>query len=147
MPPVLQQKEKITGSSPHSGKQKGRGGEILQRKKKWYFYPLSVIIGLLNGLFGAGGGVVAVPVLRGAGMREDEAHATSISITFPLAVMSGLLYLQKQSFQLGEAVPYLPGAALGSLAGAWLLPRISGVWLRRIFGAVVVFSALRLLLR
>lgn len=119
----------------------------MKLKRKWYFYPLAVCIGLLNGLFGAGGGVVAVPVLRGAGLAEDEAHATSISITFPLAVMSGLLYLQKQSFHIGEALPYLPGAALGALLGAWLLPRIGSIWLRRIFGAVVVFSALRLLLR
>lgn len=117
------------------------------KKRGWLFYPLAVAIGLLNGLFGAGGGVVAVPVLRGVGLQEDEAHATSISVTFPLAVLSGLLYLRAERFRLSAAWPYLPGALLGALLGAWLLPRVGSVWLRRIFGAVIIFSAGRLLLR
>ena len=115
--------------------------------RKWLFYPAAVIVGLLCGLFGAGGGVVAVPMLRGAGLEEDEAHATSISITFPLALLSGFFYLRGEHFTLSQAVPYLPGGLAGALAGAWLLPRISTVWLRRIFGAVIVFSAVRLLMR
>lgn len=116
-------------------------------KKKWYFYPLSAGVGLLCGLFGAGGGVVAVPMLRGAGLEEDAAHATSISITFPLAVLSGLLYLSGEHFAVGDALPYVPGGLVGAVLGAWLLPKLSGVWLRRIFGAVIVFSAGRLLLK
>jgi len=120
----------------------------MQRKKRgWMFYPLAVVIGLLSGLFGAGGGVVAVPVLRGVGLAEDEAHATSVSVTFPLAVLSAFLYLRAASFELRAAWPYLPGAFLGALLGAWLLPKVSSAWLRRIFGAVIIFSAGRLLLR
>jgi len=116
-------------------------------RRRWFFYPLAASIGLLNGLFGAGGGVVAVPVLRGMGLEEDGAHATSISITLPLAVASGLLYLREAQFRLGEAASYIPGGLAGALLGAWLLPRISGVWLRRCFGGVIVFSAIRLILR
>lgn len=120
---------------------------MAEARRKWFFYPLAVSIGLLNGLFGAGGGVVAVPALRGLGLAEEEAHATSISITFPLAMASGLLYLREAQFRLGEAAAYIPGGLVGALIGAWLLPRMSGMWLRRIFGAVVVFSAIRLILR
>jgi len=116
-------------------------------KKRWFFYPLSAAVGLLSGLFGAGGGVVAVPLLRACGLEADKAHATSISVTFPLALLSGYFYLKGEHLVLSDALPYLPGALLGALVGAWLLGRIGAVWLRRIFGAVVVFSAVRLLLR
>ncbi|MCL2056632.1 MAG: sulfite exporter TauE/SafE family protein [Oscillospiraceae bacterium] len=108
---------------------------------------LGILTGLLNGLFGSGGGMVAVPMLRGQGMKEEEAHATSISLILPLAVISGFLYRTSKAFTLTDALPYLPGGLLGAVFGAWLLPKISGLWLRRIFGAVILFSAGRLLLR
>jgi len=108
---------------------------------------LGLLTGLLNGLFGSGGGMIAVPMLRGQGLSEEESHATSISLIFPLAIVSGFLYWNSKVFTISDALPYLPGGLLGAVFGAWLLPKISGIWLRRIFGAVILFSAGRLLLR
>jgi uncharacterized membrane protein YfcA len=90
---------------------------------------------------------MAVPMLRGAGLEEDAAHATSISIILPLAIASGLLYLRAEAFTLTDALPYLPGGLAGAAAGALLLPKLKAVWLRRIFGAVIVASAIKLLIR
>lgn len=123
------------------------GGKAGGNKRKWLAYPFGLIVGGLNGLFGSGGGMVAVPMLRGLGLKAEECHATSMAIIFPLAVASGLLYLQAGQLTLSDAWPYLPGGLLGALAGAWLLPRLSILWLRRIFGVVIIVSAVRLLLR
>ena len=41
------------------------------------------IIGFLNGLLGAGGGMVAVPVLKKE-MDTKQAHATSIAVIIPI---------------------------------------------------------------
>lgn len=106
---------------------------------------LGFVAGMLNGLFGAGGGMVAVPMLHKLGVTAEESHATSIAVILPLAVASGFVYLQAGQFSLREAWGYLPGGALGALAGAWLLPRLKSVWLHRIFGVVILFSAARLL--
>lgn len=114
--------------------------------KKRLIYPLGLAAGLLNGLFGAGGGMVAVPMLRGLGLEPESCHATSIAIILPLAVASGFLYSRFGGLSISDAWPYLPGGALGALFGAWLLPRVGTVWLRRVFGALVIFAALRLLL-
>ncbi len=116
-------------------------------KRKALVYPFGVIIGLLNGLLGSGGGMVAVPMLRKLGVSAEACHATSIAIIFPLAILSGLLYLKAESFALSDALVYLPGGILGAIFGAFLLPRIKTMWLRRIFGAVVLFAAVRLLLK
>jgi uncharacterized membrane protein YfcA len=86
-------------------------------------------------------------MLRGLGLSEEEAHSTSLSVIFPLAILSGFLYLRAEAFALGDALPYLPGGLAGALFGAWLLPRLKAVWIRRIFGVVILFSAGRLLLR
>ena len=109
------------------------------------FVPFGVLVGLLSGLFGAGGGIVAVPVLRRFGLTDNQACATALAVTLPLAVVSGFLYLQAGALSFGEALPYLPGGVIGAVVGAKLLPRLDAVWLRRIFGVMVLFLAGRLL--
>lgn len=115
--------------------------------KKWYFLLLGLIAGVLNGLFGAGGGVVVVPMLEKAGIEPRKAHATSISIILPLSVLSGIFYLLGGHIDLGRALPYLPLGLVGALLGGWLLKRISNDLLRRVFGIVILISAVRLLLK
>lgn len=115
-------------------------------KRRWLRYPLGFAVGLLNGLFGAGGGMVAVPMLRGMGMKTNQSHATSLSIVLPLSILSGWLYLRGEHFSLAEAAKYLPGGLAGAIVGAIFLPKIKTIWLRRLFGAVIIFSGGRLLL-
>lgn len=118
-----------------------------KKRKTWLVWPLGLLVGLLNGFFGAGGGMAGVPMLRSLGLSPQESHATCIAVILPLAALSGWLYLRGGHLSLGEAWIYLPGGALGALCGGWLLPRLRTVWLRRVFGVAVLFAAVRLLLR
>ncbi len=104
-------------------------------------------VGLLNGLLGAGGGMLAVPLLKKAGLRQTHAHATSISIILPLSLVSACLYLALGSVKLAAAWPFMPAGIAGALVGAWLLPKIPTHWLRRIFGVFLLWAGVRLLLR
>ena len=70
---------------------------MAEKKKKWYYVFLGLTAGILNGLFGAGGGVAVVPMLEKAGIEPKKAHATSISIILPLSLLSGIFYLLKSS--------------------------------------------------
>lgn len=108
---------------------------------------LGLAVGLLNGLFGAGGGMVAVPMLKRAGLEAKNAHATSIAITMPLSVLSGYLYVSAGGLAFSDALPFIPTGIIGALAGAILLKRVSDTLLRRLFGALVIVAAVRLLLR
>ena len=92
------------------------------------------LCGLLNGLFGAGGGMAAVPLLRAGGLEQKKAHATS------LAVMA-------EAVSFSQAAPYLPGGFVGACAGALLMNRIPSGMLRRVFGGLLIFAGVRLLLR
>ena len=51
------------------------------------------VTGLLNGLFGSGGGMVAVPLLEHGGLEPARAHATSIAVILPLSRIFGALIL------------------------------------------------------
>ncbi len=118
-----------------------------EKKKKWYFVLLGVAAGILNGLFGAGGGVVVVPMLEKAGIEPKKAHATSISIILPLCFLSGIFYFFSGHFSFGQAVGYLPLGLAGAVLGAWLLKKIPNDLLRRVFGIVIIISAVRIFMK
>ena len=102
--------------------------------------------GLLNGLFGAGGGMVIVPMLSRDGLPAQKAHATSIAVILPLSALTGVFYLSLGHLTFSDALPFLPLGLVGAAVGGWLLPKIKSIWLHRIFGLLVLYCAGRLLL-
>ena len=66
------------------------------------------VTGAMNGLLGAGGGMVAVPVLKKQ-MEVKQAHATSIAIILPMSIASAVSYILNGSVKISDAVPYLWG--------------------------------------
>lgn len=115
--------------------------------KRWMGLALGLATGFLNGLFGAGGGMAAVPMLRMAGLKPKSAHATAISITMPLSVLSGILYFNSGGMVLGDATQFIPAGIVGAAVGALLLKKTPNILLRRIFGVLILFAAVRLLMR
>ena len=115
--------------------------------KKWLTLPMGLCVGLLNGFFGAGGGMVGVPMLRALGLETKQCHATCIAVITPLAVFSAWLYMRQGVFAPSDAYIYLPSGLAGALVGGWLLPKLSSVWVRRIFGGLILFAAVRMLMR
>ncbi len=106
---------------------------------------IGLVCGFLNGMFGAGGGLAAVPLIEKLFKVEaKKAHATSISIIMPLSIISAFLYFQGDFFSFNEAFKFVPFGIVGAIAGGILLKKISNVWLRRIFGAVLIFSAIKM---
>ena len=106
-----------------------------------------LLAGLLNGLLGAGGGTVVVPMLEKCGLPPRKAHATSIAVIVPLCALSAALYLRGGSLTLKAALPYVPAGLIGAAVAAKLLPHIPEKLLRRIFGLFMLYAAWRLLHR
>lgn len=105
------------------------------------------LVGFLNGLFGSGGGMVAVPLLKAAKVEDRKAHATSIFIIGSLSLFTLGVYLYEGRVHLRDALPYLPGGLAGALAGAWLLTRLPIKWIRLIFSLLILYAAVRLFLQ
>lgn len=107
---------------------------------------LGGLCGFLNGLFGSGGGIIAVPCLEKSGMEAKKAHASSVALIFMLSLFTTALYYVQGRLDLGLALEYIPWGLAGAAAGAVMLKKVPNSLLRRIFGTVILISAVRILL-
>ena len=102
--------------------------------------------GLINGLFGGGGGMVLLPALHRCGVEEKSAFATCVAIILPLCALSAALYVWRTGVDLSAALPYLLGGLAGGAVGGRWMKRVSTVWLRRIFALFTLYGGVRYLL-
>ena len=102
--------------------------------------------GAVNGLFGAGGGMVLVPLLGLLTSLEDkDMFSGSVVMILPMCVISLIVTGLKGTIAWQEALPYLPGSALGG----YLAFRFGGIipvkWLHRGLGFMIVWGGIRYL--
>ena len=114
----------------------------------WKCLLAGLAAGFVNGFFGAGGGMVLVPLLIWlVGLPDKLAFSSAISIILPLCVVSLFIYGRHDMLPLSDALPYLIGGAAGGVIAGLLLKKLSAVWLHRALGLLIVWGGLRLLLR
>lgn len=104
-------------------------------------------VGVLNGLLGAGGGIIAVILLNRAGLKTKEAHATAIAVILPLTIISAAMYLWRGDVTVMQAVPFMLPGAVGAVAGALILRKISPKLLRKIFAVFIIWAGIRMILK
>lgn len=118
----------------------------MRDKKVWALVIAGAGAGTVSGIFGAGGGMVLVPLLSLTGaMKEREVFSGSLAVILPVCVTVLLISGLHQPLAWKEALPYLPGSALGGyLAGKWG-NHIPTVWLHRGLGALILWGGIRYL--
>lgn len=105
------------------------------------------LAGVANGLFGAGGGLVLVPLLIGwIGMEEKKAFATSVAIILHLSVASYITFCLQGGDVWADALPYLIGGIIGGLLSAKFFKKIPAVWLHRLFGGLILYGGVKAVL-
>lgn len=108
---------------------------------------LGLGVGFINGVFGAGGGMLAVPILKSEGSSQKSAHANAVAVILPITVLSAVLYLVKGSVSLADSLAFIPTGLIGSVIAAFALQKFSNKWLQKIFAAFMIYAGVRLLLR
>ena len=108
--------------------------------------------GFLNGLLGAGGGILLVYALSAlntdkspAGVRDN--FAATIACVIPMTVLSVILYAAEGRVSFASVSPLLLPAAAGGVLGAFLLDKISTKLLKKIFALLVLFAGIRMLFK
>lgn len=101
--------------------------------------------GCANGLFGAGGGLVAVMMLKRF-LDTKAAHATSLILTMPMSIISSIFYSVKGNVDFKTALLLIPFGLVGATLGTKLLLKISSKILKRLFALLLIICALRLIL-
>lgn len=102
--------------------------------------------GTLNGLFGAGGGMVLAPLMsRLTDLEEEQLFPCSVAILFPICIVSLLFADGWTDFSFMQALPYLIGSLIGGIcAGLWG-KHIPTLWLHRVLGVLILWGGIRYL--
>ena len=115
-------------------------------KQKIYAILTGVSCGVINGVFGGGGGMIVVPMLTYLLKYEEKyAHATAILIILPLSIVSSIFYISFGNLELGLLLPVGVGVVAGGTAGALLLSKLSSKWIGIIFSLVMAAAGIKML--
>jgi len=119
---------------------------------------VGLAVGFASGLIGIGGGVLIVPFLyffynhpAWSGTRlaptlhAEVAHATSLFIILPTALLGVRQYAKGNLVEWRAAVPIALFSILGSLTGVYLETRLPEPLLRVFFGALLIVVGFQLL--
>ncbi len=104
-----------------------------------------MFIGFVNGFFGGGGGMVAVPVLeRILKTKTKTAHATAILIILPLCIVSAIIYIISGFFRFDIGFSAGAGVLVGGVLGAILLSKLNNKVIRIIFAVIMTLIGLKM---
>lgn len=103
------------------------------------------LVGIANGLFGGGGGMLAVPLLRAEGLGQTQAHATAIAVILPASIVSGAVYLASGLVPFSVLIPAALGAIFGGFVGAKLLGVLPERAIALLFACVMAAAGARML--
>lgn len=111
-----------------------------------------VFVGLASGLFGIGGGTIAVPamlpIFAAQGFDPEVAMHLAVASSMTTIVITGMSSARAH-WRLGniiwEALPWLAGGmVIGALLGTQLVARLGGDALRMVFALFVLVLAVRI---
>lgn len=104
-------------------------------------------LGAINGFFGGGGGMIAVPLLSGAlGYTDKQSHATAILVIAPVCFVSAIIYIIGGFTRADVIIPATIGNVTGGLLGAELLGKIPEIWTDIIFIVVLVVAGVKMVI-
>ena len=104
--------------------------------------------GVLAGLFGVGGGILFVPVLAlGLGLTQLHAEASSLLAIIPTAIVGSWRQRRYGNIDVRAAAVIGVGSIVGVQGGVLIAEALPEAALRRLFGALLLFTAIQLVWR
>lgn len=111
---------------------------------EWIWMGLA---GLLSGILGAmgmgGGGVLIIYLTLIAGLDQRAAQGINLILFIPCAILALFFYVRKGLIDFRTALAAAAAGLVGALGGVFLSGWMDVVWLRRIFGAMLLLIGIR----
>ena len=121
----------------------------IKKSDFWQNFILIVfglLIGVVNGVFGGGGGMICVPLLLLLGLSNKKAQATAILVMVPISIASGIVYYSNGNLDLTLVLLVGAGSIVGGILGALLLKKLNNLALQYIFALVVLAAGIKILI-
>ena len=133
-------------NNPASYGKNSYGGFIMNWKKHIGIILAGSAAGSINGMFGAGGGMVLVPLLTHlTDIEENQIFPCSVSIILPICIVSICASIGQNGLPIQEAWPYLTGSIAGGLLAGYLGHLIPAKHLHRLLGLLILWGGFRYL--
>ena len=115
-------------------------------KKKTIRRAAGAGAGIVNGLFGGGGGMVLLPILaKWGGIAPRSVFATCLAAVYPMCIVSATLYCLRVRPALPVLLPCILGGIVGGAVAGLTFEKVPVRILKLIFAAFLVYGALRYL--
>ena len=129
-----------------------RTNAFLKTRGAWGGVVLAgLLAGFANGLVGAGGGIIAVFAfsyfLRSGEYERRDLYANALCVMLPISAVSCLRYAAAGHLVTDGFGLYAIPAVLGGLLGGFLLGRLRASLLKKLFGLLVIYSGIMLIIR
>ncbi len=119
----------------------------MKRVKKIHIFLFGALIGIINGFFGGGGGMVVVPLLNKVfGLEQKKAQATALFVILPISLVSTIVYMCYNSIDFSSGWPVIVGIIAGGVAGATLLSKLKNNVVKWIFIFFMLLGGLAMLI-
>lgn len=116
------------------------------KKRNWTVPVAGGCAGAVNGLLGAGGGMILVPLMSSfSTLDENKIFPTSVSIILPISIVSLLGSPGLFDLDFKIALPYLLGSAAGGILCGLFGRKIPVKWLHRMLGILILWGGIRYL--
>lgn len=106
-----------------------------------------ILIGAVNIILGAGGGMLTVPLYRKMGMEQKSAQINAVATILPITIISSIIYLINDNVNFSDAYVYLLPGLLGSVAGTYFIKKFSNNALSFAFSVFMIWAGVRLFLK
>lgn len=124
---------------------------LLKSDNKFFFISVvGFIAGIINGLLGAGGGIMIAYclsyVLKDSIKDRNAVFANALVTMLPISLVSSIMYFTKGHIALDGSMAYfIIPAILGGACGALLLKKLSFKTVKILFTAIVIYSGISML--
>ena len=114
--------------------------------KKFMFFTIGLVAGLVNGILGTGGGTIVVPSIELLGVDTKKSHSTAIAIILPITAVSALFYSRQGNIDLKSTIIVSIAGCFGGVIGAKFLKKVPSHYLKILFGASMIAGGIKGLL-
>ena len=109
-----------------------------------------IFAGFVNGLLGAGGGIIIIFILSKL-LKEEHDHrdifANALCIMLPISILSCIIYAANGNTNFDGFLPFVFPAIIGGIIGGILLCKINTALLKKLFAVLVAISGILLIVR
>ena len=118
-----------------------------QTKQNLKFVGIGLGAGIINGLFGAGSGLLLVPMLSYiGGTKSKTSHATTLGCVFFMCLSGLVVYIANGVINYKLVVICSIGSLIGALVGTKLLKRLKNNIIDLIFSVVLVLAGVLMII-